>query len=88
MIKPIKDNILIKPDEVKETTKSGIIVSSNQKEPPATGTIIEVGEDVTELKKGDRVYFKKFTPDEITIDNETYLVGQIDCILAIIQNEK
>ena len=43
MIKPLSDRVLIKMKEKEETTKSGIILSSQAQEKPQIAEVIEVG---------------------------------------------
>ncbi len=40
--------------------------------------------DERKIKVGDKVFFKKYGPDEIQIDGKKYLVGEEADILAII----
>ena len=43
MIKPLSDRVLIKMKEKEETTKSGIILSSQAQEKPQIAEVIAVG---------------------------------------------
>ena len=43
MLKPLQDRVIIKMVENEETTKSGIILSSGEKEKPQIAEVIEVG---------------------------------------------
>ena len=43
MLKPLLDRVIVKMKETQETTKSGIILSSNSKEKPQIAEILEVG---------------------------------------------
>jgi chaperonin GroES len=46
----------------------------------------EDGKEVDfEVKKGDIIYFKKYSPNEIEIEGEQYLIVDADDILAIIK---
>ena len=64
MIKPLSDRVLIKMKEKEETTKSGIILSSQAQEKPQIAEVIEVGpgrmvdgkREELEVKKGDNVW--------------------------------
>lgn len=86
MIKPIGENILVEPLEQSETTKSGLMIASKSESKPEQGTIIEVGKDCNStVKKGDKVIFKKYAPDEIVINEKKYLIMKEVDILAIIE---
>lgn len=91
-IKPLGARVLLKQEEMEETTKSGIVLPSNAKEKPSWGTVVEVGpgemkdghEIKVTVKKGDRVIYSKYAGTEVKLDEETYLlVGQND-LLAIV----
>ncbi len=93
-IKPINDKVVVKPISQDEVTKSGIVLPDTvDKERPEKGEVIAVGEGKPldngqrmpmSVKIGDTVMFKKYSPDEIKIDDEEYLVISEGDILAII----
>ena len=95
MIKPLNDYIVLKPLSREEVTASGIILPDTaDKDRPESGEIIAVGpgklkDDGTrgtmEVKTGDKVMFKKYSPDEIKIDKEEYLVIRMDDVVGIIE---
>ena len=94
-IKPIGGNILVKPIEEENKTASGIVLPDTvDKEKPQKGEVIALGtgklnEDGEKLpfnvKVGDTVIFKKYSPDEIKVDDEEYLIMSEDDILAVIE---
>lgn len=59
-VKPVRDRIFVLPDEVIDKTESGIILSDFTKKRPTSGTIIAVGNEVTDFKPGDRVIYGEF----------------------------
>lgn len=93
-LKPIHDNVIVKPITVDEVTKSGIILPETiDKEKPEKGEVVAVGEGKLldngqiakmSVKVGDKIMFKKYSPDEIKIDGEEYLVIGENDIIAII----
>lgn len=93
-IKPLHSNVVIKPNKKEEMTKSGIVLPETaDKERPERGEVIAVGEgriladgkrSIMSVKIGDQVMFKKYSPDEIKIDNQEYLVIAEEDIIAII----
>ena len=60
-IRPLFDNVVIRKDQIEETSKTGIITgSSNQ--PALIGLVISVGKDVEEeIKPGDRIMYAPFS---------------------------
>ncbi len=94
-IKPLHDNVVLKPLIEDETTKSGIVLPDTlDKEKPEKGEVIQIGPGKLlengqrapmSLKAGDKVIFKKYSPDEVNVQNETYLVINESDILAILE---
>ncbi len=94
-IKPLGGNILVEAVSEESKTASGIVLPDTvDKEKPQKGKIIALGTGkVTDngkkipfnVKVGDIVIFKKYSPDEIEIDETEYLIMNEDDILAIIK---
>jgi chaperonin GroES len=94
-IKPISDHILIEPLKEEEKTKTGILLpQTTEKERPEQGKIIAVGPGkITasgkiipmSVKAGDKVFFTKYGPSEIKIEDRDYLIAKEEDILAIIE---
>jgi co-chaperonin GroES (HSP10) len=59
-IKPLRDLMLIEPDEKTNKTKSGFFLKEDWDQTQNTGTIKAVGGDVQQFKPGDRVYFNPY----------------------------
>ena len=87
-LKPMADNILLKQNEAEETTASGIILATTNKEKPAIYEVVSAGpgtKDVTvTVKPGDRVVVGKFTGNEIKLDGVEYKFVKQDDILAVV----
>ncbi|MBI4096205.1 MAG: co-chaperone GroES [Candidatus Levybacteria bacterium] len=92
-IKPLFDNVLIKPLEAEAKTASGIILPDSAKEKPQMGLIMAVGEGKigpkgekhpVVVKVGQKVMYKKWGGTEVKVEGEEWtMVGQED-ILAIL----
>ena len=93
-LQPLHDHVVLKPAKQEEITKSGIVLPDTaDKDKPVQGEVIAVGpgkynEDgermAMSVKPGDKVVFKKYSPDEVKIDGEEYLVVSETDIIAII----
>jgi len=93
-VRPLGDRVLVKPLEVEEKKKGGIIIPDTAKEKPQEGKVIAVGKGkITEqgktlpldVKVGDRILFGKYSGNEIKIDDEDYLIVREEDILGIIE---
>ena len=87
-LKPMADNVLLKAYEAPETTVSGIILATTNKEKPAIYEVVSVGpgtKDVTmTVAVGERVVVGKFVGTDVTIDKTEYKFVKQDEILAVV----
>ena len=87
-LKPMADNVLLKAHEAAETTVSGIILATTNKEKPAIYEVVSAGPGTKEVemlvKVGDKVVVSKFTGSEIKLDGVEYKFVKQDDILAIV----
>ncbi|MGM9627112.1 MAG: co-chaperone GroES [Faecousia sp.] len=87
-LKPMADNVLLKAYEAQETTVSGIILATTNKEKPAIYEVVSVGpgtKDVTmTVSVGDRVVVGKFVGTDVTIDKQECKFVKQDDILAAV----
>src|SRR5438477_12533234 len=94
-IKPLFDNILVKPLKAEEKTAGGIILPESAKEKPQIGEIMALGDGIYDsqgkhipmdksLKVGVKVMYTKWGGNDVKIDGADWkLVKQTD-ILAIV----
>ena len=95
-LKPLHDHVIVKAITEDEVTKSGIVLPDTvDKEKPEKGEVIAIGPGKLmengqraemSVKIGDKVMFKKYSPDEIKVDEEEYLVISEGDIMAILEN--
>lgn len=94
-IRPLNDHVVIKPLKQEEVTKSGIVLPDTaREEKPEQGDVLAVGPGKLlengqrapiGVRVGDRVLFTKYSPDEVEIDGEEYLVISEEKILGIVE---
>ena len=92
-LKPLADRVLLKATEAEETTKSGIILSTANKEKPIISEVIAVGpggvvdgkEIVMTVKPGDKVVVAKYAGTEVKLDGAEYSIVRQSDILAIVE---
>jgi chaperonin GroES len=92
-IKPLFDNVLIKPLEEEMKTPSGIVLPETAKEKPQVGLVMAVGPGGVSdsgkkirvvIKAGQKVMYKKWGGNEIKVDGEEWLLVEQKDILAIV----
>lgn len=93
-IKPLFDNILVKPLEEESKTPSGILLPETAKEKPQVGQVMAVGPGGTTddgkqvkivVKIGDKVMYKKWGGNEVKVGTEEWLLVEQKDILAIVE---
>ncbi len=85
MLKPLKDRILVSYLEQEQKTAGGIIIPESAKERPQKGKVEAVGKEVEEVKKGDVIMFKTYSPDNIKMDGKEYGILKMEDVMGIIQ---
>ncbi len=92
-IKPLFDNVLVKPLEAKAQTASGIILPASAKEKPQVGLVMAVGEGNVnpegkllpmKVKVGQKVMYKKLGGNEVKVGNEEWTMVEQKDILAVL----
>jgi chaperonin GroES len=85
-IKPLGENVLVKPMQADVKTKSGIVLPDTASgDRPQEGKIIAVGDDKKiKVKKWQKVIFAKYSGTEIKINDEEYLIMKNEDILAVV----
>ena len=95
-LKPLNDRLIVEPAVKEEVTKMGIIIPDTvDKERPEQGVVIAVGpgkllengtRSTMSVKVGDKIVFKKYSPDEVKIDGKEYLVISESDAIAILES--
>ena len=92
-IKPLGNRVLVKRLEQEETLKGGIILPDTAKKKQeaaeviaiGTGTINKEGKTLpVPVKTGDKILMDKYSGQEVSIDDEEYIIIKADDIIAII----
>ena len=87
-LRPMADNVLLKQSEAQETTSSGIILATTNKEKPAIYEVVSVGPGTKDVEMtisvGDKVVVGKFVGTDLTLDKVDYKFVKQDEILAVV----
>ncbi|NGX55965.1 MAG: 10 kDa chaperonin [Candidatus Anoxychlamydiales bacterium] len=93
-LKPLLDRVIAQRLESEETVKGGIIIPDSAKKKQEMAKIIAIGPgkvgDNNELIKmpvtlGDVILMDKYAGQEITIDDQEYIIVKSDDIIAIVE---
>ena len=87
-LKPMADNVLLKQADAQETTVSGIILATSNKEKPAIYEVVAVGPGKKDVEMtvnaGDKVVVSKHVGTDVTLDKVDYKFVKQDDILAVV----
>ena len=87
-LKPMADNVLLKQHEAQETTASGIILATTNKEKPAIYEVVAAGPGTKDVAMtvaaGEKVVVGKYDGNEIKLDGVDYKFVKQDDILAVV----
>lgn len=91
MLKPLNDNVVLEKKKDKNTTSSGIILSTKEKEMDGVARVVAVGPGTNDVKMqvkpGDDVIYKKYSTTEIKVSDKDYMILHQSDILAILEEE-
>ena len=92
-IRPLDDRIVVQPYEAEEMTAGGIVLPNTAREKPQQGKVVATGpgkllEKTGErgkmsLKVGDKVFYGKYSGNEIEINGEDYVILSESDVLAV-----
>ncbi len=93
-LKPLGSRVLAKRCEADEQLKGGIILPDSAKQKQETATVVacgpggkdKSGNDVPmPVKEGDTILMDKYSGQEVTIDDEEYIIVRAEDIVAIVE---
>lgn len=94
VLKPLGNRVLAQRLEQEEKMKGGIILPDTAKKKQETAKIVAVGTGKRlddgkvlpiSVKVGDVILMDKYSGQEVTIDDEEYVILKADDIIAIIE---
>lgn len=92
-IKPLDDRLVILPDDPEEVTSGGIVLPDSAREKPQRGKVVASGpgklldsgnRGEMSARKGDVVFYGKYSGTEVEFNGETYVIIRENDILAIV----
>lgn len=93
-LRPLGNRVLVRRLEPEETLKGGIILPDTAKKQQESAEVIAVGpgkkdkegkEVPVPVKVGDVILMEKYSGQEVTVDDETFVIIRADDLIAIIE---
>lgn len=83
-LKPLADRIVAVLEAAETKTASGLFLPDGAKEKSVVAGVIAVGKDVKEVKVGDRIVYKEYSPTELKNGGKEYLILKEEDVLAVL----
>ena len=83
-IRPLFDTVIIDPEKEVSENSAGVILPISVKDVPQRGTVMAIGGQVTEFKKGDTVLYARYSENKLDISGSNYLIMRESDIFAIV----
>ena len=92
-LKPLDDRVIIAQSEAENKTDGGILLPDTAREKPQRGKVVAVGPGKLQddgkrskpsVKKGDEVYYGKYSGTEVEVGTKKYVIVRESDILAIV----
>ncbi|CCB88663.1 MAG: co-chaperone GroES [Simkania sp.] len=94
-LRPLGNRVLVQRLEQEETLKGGIILPDSAKKKQESARVVAVGKGKSTddgkilpmpVKEGDLILMDKYAGQEVTVDDEEFIVLRSDDIIAIIED--
>jgi len=94
-LKPLGNRVVAKRTEEEAATKGGIILPDTAKQKQETAIVVALGSGTTTkegkeipipVSIGDTILMDKYAGQEVTIDDEDFIIVKADDIIAIVKN--
>jgi len=84
-VNPLGDYVVAQPEEAPTKTASGLYLPEKATEKPKVAKVVAVGPAARQVKVGDRILYKSYSPTEVKVDGREYLLVKEEDILATLK---
>ena len=84
-VKPLSDYIVAEPEVAATKTASGLYLPDKTTEKPKVAKVVAVGPAARQVKVGDRILYKSYSPTEVKVDGTEYLLVKEEDVLATLK---
>jgi chaperonin GroES len=84
-VNPLGDYVVAEPEEAPTKTASGLYLPEKATEKPKVAKVLAVGPAARQVKVGDRILYKSYSPTEVKVDGKEYLLVEEKDILATLK---
>ena len=84
-LQPMADNIVAQTEKPEKKTASGLYLPESAQEKSKIAKVVAVGAATREVKVGDRIIYKSFSPTEVSVGKEEYIIVKEEDVLATVK---
>ena len=83
-VQPLSDYVVAQAEEAQTKTAAGLYLPEKSAEKPKVAKVVAVGKEVKQLKVGDRILYKSYSPTEVKVEGEDYILVKEEDVLATV----
>jgi len=84
-VNPLADYVVAVAEEAATKTASGLYLPEKAAEKPKVAKVVAVGPQAKQIKPGDRILYKSYSPTEVKVDGTDYLLVKEEDVLATLK---
>ena len=84
---PLGDYVVAVGEEAETKTASGLYIPEKATEKPKTAKVVAVGPNAKQVKVGDKIVYKTYSPTEVKIGKDEYILVKEEDILATVEGK-
>ncbi len=84
-VNPLGEYVVAEPELAPTKTASGLYLPDKATEKPKIAKVLAVGPAAKQVKVGDRILYKSYSPTEVKVDGREYLLIEEKDVLATIK---
>lgn len=84
-IQPLGDYVVAEPEEAATKTASGLYLPEKAAEKPKVAKVMAAGPMAKQVKVGDRILYKSYSPTDVKVDGKDYLLIKEEDVLATLK---
>lgn len=84
-IQPLADYVVAQSEVAETKSASGIYLPGGTQEKPKVAKVVATGQDVRQIKVGDRIIYKSYANTDVKVDREEFTLVKEEDILATVK---
>ncbi len=86
-LRPLADRLVATREEAATKTATGLYLPADTKEKSQIAKVVAVGQDVKEIKTGERIVVREYSTSDIKVNGVEYLIVKEEDVLAIVKEK-